>query len=80
MNLSLIPQPGRKFGPCLEPCIHRDCRQNRNIAESVCPLCGGGIGFEEEFFVEGWGVGYVHRRCAEGAKAFKPGRTGSCAR
>jgi len=80
MNLSLIPQPGRKFGPCLEPCIHRDCRQNRTIADSHCPHCHGRIGFEQQFFVEGGGVGYVHRKCAEGPQAVKPARTGSCGR
>lgn len=80
MNLSVIPSPGRKFGPCLEPCIHRDCRQNRKIADARCPVCGGGIGFEEQFVVEGGGVGYIHRRCAEWLGTKDSGRTASCAR
>lgn len=49
MAYSTLPHPGTAFGPCLEECTHRDCAETRRMAESICPVCGGSIGYYRSF-------------------------------
>ena len=48
-----IQKPGRKYGPCVKPCSHRDCDESRFIAtECGCRLCGKLIGWETRFYMD----------------------------
>jgi len=50
MAAGILPKPGSKYGPCLEPCQHRDCAETRREARSRCLHCGGLIGYETRFY------------------------------
>ncbi len=45
----VIPLPGSKFGPCVVPCVHRDCAASRKTAGAACPGCGEKIGYQKSF-------------------------------
>ena len=44
MSWSILAKPGN-IGPCLHPCTHTDCAENRRIASTVCPGCKECIGY-----------------------------------
>jgi len=62
-----VPAIGTKYGPCAEPCSHRDCMANRKTAESVCRICGQRIGYEHRYYDEGSAPDWthVHALCLE---------------
>ncbi len=63
MAAIVLSRPGTECGPCIFPCQHPDCLASRNMAESVCPICGQSIGYDRRFFLsEG---SYVHAVCME---------------
>ncbi len=49
MGYLILPAPGTKLGPCSAACEHRDCKANRETAESICPFCNKAVGYETEF-------------------------------
>lgn len=61
MAAAPIPGPGSKFGPCVEPCFHKDCDANRKDATSQCFLCAEPIGYETPVFREKDDL--VHESC-----------------
>lgn len=68
MAASTLPKPGTTYGPCLEPCQHKDCAGRRGMAASLCRFCGTAIGYETEFYDDGSGhplLSLVHARCFE---------------
>ena len=62
-----VPAPGTKYGPCGEPCSHRDCAESRRMAAVVCRFCDESIGYERRFYNEGAPGSYdlVHAVCLE---------------
>lgn len=40
-----IPAPGTEYGPCVDPCEHRDCAAARRDAARPCRVCGKPIGY-----------------------------------
>ena len=51
MAAGILPKPGTKFGPCEdENCQHRDCIENRKMANENCTICGLPIGYETRFY------------------------------
>jgi hypothetical protein len=60
-----LAKPGTEFGPCAEPCTHKDCALSRTAAEAVCPGCKEAIGYERAFVR--YGEGLWHQACAEDA-------------
>lgn len=71
MASSALAAPGTKYGPCIEPCEHRDCAASREIAAAPCLLCRESIGFNRHYYdYEGAeGKGQVHAACYEDAVA-----------
>ena len=63
MAAGSIPKPGTKYGPCVTPCIHRDCASSREIATGQCALCHCLIGYDRAFYSQD--QGYVHASCLE---------------
>lgn len=57
-----LAKPGTKYGPCAEPCNHRDCKITRRMAEMLCPHCSEPIGYEQ-FFYDDPDLGLVHFSC-----------------
>ena len=46
-----IQKPGKKYGPCVGTCPHKDCEESRYIAtQCVCRFCDKVIGFETRFY------------------------------
>lgn len=64
MAASALPQPGSKYGPCADPCEHRDCAATRAMADSNCIGCADKIGYEQSFYREESGD-LIHARCWE---------------
>lgn len=50
MGYAVLPAPGTKLGPCEPRCQHRDCLDNRRLAESPCAICSKPIGYDTPFF------------------------------
>lgn len=72
MAATALPRPGTEYGPCAEPCAHRDCAASRRMADEVCRFCGEAIGYETYFYddpqkPEGDSLvrGLVHAPCLE---------------
>lgn len=67
MAATTLPQPGTEYGPCPEPCDHIDCKQTREIANSICTLCKKPIGYNTRFYVDPdiEEKSYVHALCLE---------------
>jgi hypothetical protein len=57
-----LPAPGTKYGPCPEPCQHRDCARTRADAAIECPYCHKAIGYERAACDAGDGL--AHETCA----------------
>jgi hypothetical protein len=53
--------PGSAYGPCVALCEHPRCAQARQLAESLCAVCGGRVGFDVGFRRRTLGV--VHSGC-----------------
>ena len=70
MGWLTLPKPGSEYGPCVEPCVHRDCAATRNDAGKICEHCGQKIGFDVPYYsTEGGKI--VHAKCAGLAAAQK---------
>jgi hypothetical protein len=55
MAAGTLSAPGSRYGPCLEPCQHKDCAHTRAMASQLCITCGKPIGYEVAFFNAGAG-------------------------
>lgn len=62
MSAGVLPVPGSKLGPCVEPCEHVDCAETRRMAATLC-MCGGEIGYETRFYQRLSGL--AHAACLE---------------
>jgi hypothetical protein len=51
LDYTTIEAPGTGLGPCREPCTHYDCRDNRMLAASICPVCNLEIGYEVQIYI-----------------------------
>ncbi len=60
-----LQPPGAKFGPCPNPCSHKDCAKTREMAGTKCRICGDAIGYETSFYQEGDWTKLVHAVCVE---------------
>lgn len=67
MAAGTIPREGTKYGPCAEPCQHRDCAATRADAAAPCAICTKPIGYEIRFYrdSDNSGVWLTHADCAE---------------
>lgn len=66
MAAGTLPHPGSEYGPCKEPCTHRDCAATREMAARVCPLCTHPIGYGVRFYQDSGDPGvFRHAECAE---------------
>jgi hypothetical protein len=78
MAAGSLPKPGSKYGPCLEPCQHKDCQLTREMATTPCRICGLVINYDRRFYDEGSNpvnLNLVHATCLEneiGTKAENP--------
>lgn len=50
MAAGILSSPGTKYGPCNEPCEHRDCNLTRQMAETKCAICNEPVGYEKRFY------------------------------
>lgn len=76
-----------EYGPCAEPCGHKDCAETREMAASRCTVCGRKIGYGIRFYDETPGEGpadqpfrLVHAACREGMTAHERGDHSACSR
>lgn len=69
-----LPEPGTKWGPCMDACAHLDCAETRTMAKTACAICGDPIGYDSPFYqrnslatdmVEEGPRVLVHASCAE---------------
>lgn len=67
MASGIIPKPGSRYGPCVAGCEHRDCKENREDAASLCRHCGKPIGFDTGMYADGHPRRFVHAVCEEKA-------------
>ena len=67
MAAGILPEPGTKYGPCVEQCNHRDCEMTREMAKSLCTVCGTEIGYDTRFYQtrDENGRTYSHAKCVE---------------
>ena len=72
MAYAMTPAPGTKLGPCAKPCEHRDCRESRNDAATVCPRCKEAIGYERPW--TSYNLFHWHTTCLQ--KEADAGRLG----
>jgi hypothetical protein len=63
MAAGSLAAPGTTYGPCAEPCEHRDCALTRTSAATPCVYeqCGEPIGYDRLFFQTD--VGLAHADC-----------------
>jgi hypothetical protein len=52
MAAGYLGKPGTELGPCLKPCIHRDCQHSRLIAAHPCAICNKPIGYETAYYID----------------------------
>lgn len=67
MAASTLPAPGTEYGPCLDPCLHRDCVETRRMALARCDFCGDPIGYDVRYYRTDTGNDYAHAPCLETA-------------
>lgn len=66
MAAGYIHEPGTRYGPCMDPCKHRDCAASREDAATVCPYCEKPIGYHTHYYRESdHGGRLVHAACLE---------------
>lgn len=53
MGWGILQKPGSSAGPCVEACIHEDCKATREMAEAPCTYCGKEIGYDTKFYKVG---------------------------
>jgi hypothetical protein len=58
-----IDPPGVNYGPCCDPCAHRDCTWQRETAARACCLCKKPVGFGRLFYEHEGDV--AHQDCLE---------------
>ena len=63
MGYGILAEPGTEFGPCAEPCQHKDCAATRAKANENCIECGETIGYGTKYYQEEDGL--IHYRCAK---------------
>ena len=67
MAPGFLASPGTEHGPCLDiNCGHIDCKQTREMAETICEYCGESIGYDRGFYYSHI-KGFVHSACHEDA-------------
>lgn len=64
MAAGILSKPGSESGPCLTNCNHSDCDSTREMAQTVCVMCGEPIGYERRFYRDPK-RGLVHAVCLE---------------
>lgn len=67
MAIGYLPEPGTKYGPCLDPCEHVDCAATRRDLERPCAKCGEPIGLRGYYVSDDSGRGMEHAVCLEEA-------------
>lgn len=45
-----LPAPGTEYGPCTEPCAHRDCAETRTWAARLCTYCQQPLGYSQPVY------------------------------
>ena len=65
MAASVLPQPGTKLGPC-KRCEHIDCKETRQMAETLCAYCQQRIAYSTRFYRLP-SSSLVHAHCHESA-------------
>ena len=40
-----LAEPGTEYGPCAEPCMHKDCDATKTQASTLCPYCLKPLGY-----------------------------------
>lgn len=66
MAATYLSEPGTEYGPCVDPCQHRDCAATRETAATICTYCNEPIGYGNRFYSDDAG-GSVHAVCLETA-------------
>lgn len=65
MAAGFVSHPGTTYGPCADPCAHKDCASDREIAAAPCRVCKSPIGYGQRYYQEqSWTV-FVHEACLE---------------
>ena len=64
MAAGIMGNPGSEFGPCIDPCNHRDCEASRTQAASIWAYCGRPIGYGVRYYADEPG-GWCHAVCLE---------------
>mgnify|MGYP001558674181 CR=1 FL=1 len=64
MARGFLASPGTEYGPCYDSCSHKDCKETRTIAETICHYCSEPIGYNRGFYRED-DKRYVHAVCLE---------------
>jgi hypothetical protein len=71
MAAGVLSSPGTEFGPCADPCQHKDCAATRLTSVSFCVICGEQIGYETRYYMADGGTPkdgpWEHAACAEQA-------------
>jgi hypothetical protein len=74
MAWSTVPAEGSQYGPCAEPCQHRDCAQHRADAQVICSYCHKAVGTDTPIYSGQDGESrLVHASCLEDAIAKEQG-------
>lgn len=77
MAAGALSAPGTQYGPCVEPCEHRDCASTRELAEKICPHCNEPIGYDRNFYQDGTWTTLEHQLCA--LRALEEAKVGTSA-
>lgn len=56
MAWSTVPAEGSQYGPCVEPCQHRDCAQHRADAQVICSYCHKAVGTDTPVYSGRFGM------------------------
>lgn len=75
MAAGRLPAPGTEYGPCAEPCQHRDCAESRRGAEYLCGYCSQPIGYDVRFYQ--YDKALTHALCEERAFAAERAKGGA---
>lgn len=67
MAAGIMPEPGSKYGPCVNECEHSACNVTKKRAALICHHCDKPIGYDTRFYDVGvpgkWSC--VHALCEE---------------
>ena len=73
---AILSAPGKKHGPCVKLCNHRDCNRIKTDSQMPCRFCGQSIGYGARFIVARLSGAFAHERCAEEAVERNDARLG----